>query len=70
MFGDGVLFIVAVMVIEEFANLDLTDFSPEAAKLKFVEGAKKIDPMKISHRLLTSHEDYEYYTAKKKEFIV
>lgn len=63
------LFIVAVMVLEEFAELDLTDYSPEMAKQKIVEGAKKIDPMKICHRLLTSHDDYEFYAAKKKELI-
>ena len=68
-FGEGVLFIVVIAILEEFVETDISELGTEAGREKIKEVAKSMDPLKLSHRLLTSHEDYDFFYAKRKEIV-
>lgn len=68
-FGDAVLFVVGMLVVEEFSDLDLSEFGAEGGVEKIAEYARKIDPIKICHKLLTAQDDYEYIAVCKRDLV-
>ncbi len=68
-FGEGVLYILMICVVEECIDLDLTDLLLDNALKELVVCCKKLDPLRIYHKLLTSFDMYDFFALKKKEII-
>lgn len=67
--GDGVLFIVLEVLVEELGEIDLSGLSQQEGREYLSSVFKKLDPLKIAHKLLTTNDEYEFFAAKKKEIV-
>lgn len=68
-YGEAALFTVGALIIEEAADLDFSEFGVDTAVKLMTDLARKIDPIKVCHRLLTAQDDYEFFLARKRELV-
>lgn len=61
--GDYILFLVMLMITEQFSKLDLSKLHYIQARENFIKKAKKIDSVKFYHRLMSCSSERKDYIS-------